>query len=74
MNLLLLDVRPDPIPVAGPAGLMILALVILIITVSLVGFFVLLLKRRKRAGSSSVNVGRSVAPAGSAQPSSPNQP
>jgi hypothetical protein len=76
MNLLLLDVRPDPIPVAGPGGLMLLALVVLIITAALVAGFVLLLKQRRRAGSNSASVGRSVSPGATEQthPSNPNQP
>ena len=76
MDLLLLDVRPDPIPVAGPAGLILLAFATLIITAALVVGFVFLLKRRKRADRNSANVGRSVSPVASeqTQPSNPNQP
>jgi len=48
--MLLLDVRPDPVPVAGVAGLVLLVVVVLILAASLiVGFFFLLrfLKARK---------------------------
>jgi hypothetical protein len=76
MNLVLLDVRPDPISVAGPVGLILLALVVLMITVALVVGFVFLLRRRRRAGRNPASGGRSMSPGASKQPqpSNPNQP
>jgi len=75
VNLLLLDV-PDPVRAGGPISLILLAFVVLIITVALVVGFVFLLKQRRRAGSNSASVGRSVSSGVAEQthPSKPNQP
>jgi hypothetical protein len=61
----LLDVRPDPVQVGGVAGLVLLAIVVLILTTTFIVGFVFLLKflQRRKANVSS----------GGAQPSSPNQ-
>jgi hypothetical protein len=76
MNLLLLDVRPDPVSVAGPVGLILLALVVLMITVALVVGFVFLLKRLRRNGGNPASVGRSISSGApeQPQPNNPNQP
>ena len=53
MNFLLLfDVRPDPVPVNGVGGLILLAVVVLTITAALIVGFVFLLKALKQGGSS----------------------
>jgi hypothetical protein len=72
----LLDVRPDPVPVAGVGGLILLAFVVLIFTAALIVGFVFVLKRLKRnsrAGSPREGLTQT-APAGQFQPSNPNQP
>ena len=70
MNLLFLfDIPPEPKPVAGVAGLILLAFVVLMLTTALVVGFVFLLRRLRRS--------KIVEPAPdarmAAQPSSPNQ-
>ena len=50
--LFLFDVRPDPVPVAGVGGLILLAAVVLTITAALIVGFVFLLKALKRGSSS----------------------
>lgn len=44
----LLDVRPDPVPVGGVAGLVLLAIVVLILAATLIVGFVFLLKFLQR--------------------------
>ena len=52
MNFLfLLDVRPDPVPVAGIGGLILLAFVVLMFAAALIVGFVALLKRLTRSGN-----------------------
>ena len=65
----LLDVRPDPVPISGIAGLILLVIVVFIITATLIVGFVFLLKRLKRRQTNEP------APASGSptQPSSPNQ-
>lgn len=76
--LFLLDVRPDPVPVAGVGGLILLAFVVLMFTAALIIGFVFLLKQLKRNGRVSGPTVREglaqSAPAGHFQPSNPNQP
>ena len=65
----LFDVRPGPVPIAGGAGLVLLAVVVLILVAILTVGFVLLLKFLQRRKASPARIdGRSMA-----QPSSPNQ-
>ena len=59
MNLFLLDVRPDPLSVAGIGGLILLAVIVLIFTAGLVTGFVFLLKRLRRRTSPTVKGGLS---------------
>ena len=65
----LLDVRPDPVPVAGVAGLVLLAIVVLILAAVLIVGLVFLLKflQRRKVNAIGTSGGRVV------QPSSPNQ-
>lgn len=52
MNFLFLfDVRPNPVPVTGVGGLILLAIVVLTITAALIVGFVFLLKALKRGSS-----------------------
>jgi hypothetical protein len=52
MNFLfLLDVRPEPAPVAGVGGLILLAFVVLMFASVLIVGFVVLLRRLKRSGN-----------------------
>ena len=52
MNFLfLLDVRPDPVSVAGAGGLILLAFVVLMSAAALIVVFVFLLKRLKQERS-----------------------
>jgi hypothetical protein len=49
LNLLLFDVRPDPVrPEMGAAGLILIAAVVLLLVVAVIVGFVLLLRRRSR--------------------------
>ena len=66
----LFDIRPpDPVPVAGLTGLVLLALVVLILAVTFTAGFVFLLKLRQRRKASAARIdGGNVS-----QPSSPNQ-
>jgi hypothetical protein len=48
--LMLFDVRPDPVPVAGVGGLILLAFIVLMFTAALIVGFAFLLKRLKRNG------------------------
>ena len=48
MSLILLDVAPDPVPVAGVGGLVALAVAVLFLGAALIVGFVILIKRIKR--------------------------
>jgi hypothetical protein len=72
-SLLLLDVRPEPVPVAGPAGLILLVVVVLVASSASVVAFVYLLKRLKRRKAEHGRM-RDTGFAGEvSQPSKPNQ-
>jgi hypothetical protein len=74
-SLFLLDVRPDPVPVAGVGGLILLAFVVLMFAAALIAGFVFLLKRLKRGSSPTVREGSLERPSRAQfQPSNPNQP
>jgi flagellar basal body-associated protein FliL len=49
--LFLLDVRPDPVPVAGVGGLILLVFVVLMFAAAMIVGFVFLLKRLRRGSS-----------------------
>jgi hypothetical protein len=66
MNLLLLDIGPGSGPVGGMAGLILLAIVVVMFSGALIVGLVFLLKRLARPSSSTVNQ--------RPQPNSPNQP
>ena len=51
-RLFLFDVRPDPVPVAGVGGLILLAVVVLMFAAALIVGLVFLLKALKRGSSS----------------------
>lgn len=75
LSLLLFDLRPDPVPVAGPGGLILLAFVVLMLTVALIVGLVFLLKRLKGVSSPTVREGLSpLSVSEQPQPSNPNQP
>jgi hypothetical protein len=65
MDLLLLDVRPDPVPVGGTAGLILLTIVVVMFSGALIVGLVFLLKRLARRSGSTVNQ--------HPQPNNPNQ-
>lgn len=65
----LLDVRPDPVPVDGVAGLVVLAIVVLMLAATLIVGFVFLLKFLQRRKTNTAHLVSS----GGVQPSSPNQ-
>ena len=65
----LLDVRPDPVPVAGVAALVLGVIVVLVLVAFLIVGFVLLLKFLQRRKTSLAPVAGGVA----TQPTSPNQ-
>jgi len=74
-----LDVRPDPVPVAGVSGLILLAFVVVMFAAALVFGFVFLLKRLSRSNirvsSPTVREGLPLTRANrELQPSNPNQP
>ena len=52
----LFDIRPDPVPVAGVAGLVILAIFVLILVAVLIVGFVFLLKvlQRRKSGTAQI--------------------
>jgi len=50
--LFLFDVRPDPVPVAGVGGLILLAVMVLMFAAALIAGFGFLLKALKRGSSS----------------------
>jgi hypothetical protein len=52
----LFDIRPDPVPVAGVAGLVILAIFVLILAAVLIVGFVFLLKvlQRRKGGAAQI--------------------
>jgi hypothetical protein len=55
----LFDIRPDPVPVAGVAGLVILAIFVLILAAVLIVGFVFLLKvvQRRKGGAAQITGG-----------------
>jgi hypothetical protein len=76
----LFDVSPDPVPVVGVGGLILLALLVLMFTGALIVGFVFLLKRLMQGSTRRVSNPTAredlpqTGPAGQFQPSNPNQP
>lgn len=65
----LLDVRPDPVPISGVAGLALLVIFVLVLTAILIVAFVFLLKFLQRRRTSDNELGKG----GEVQGSNPNQ-
>jgi len=65
----LLDIRPPSAPVAGAAGLVLLAIFVLILAATLIVGLVFLLKMLQRRKANTARLDSS----GGAQPSSPSQ-
>lgn len=71
MFLILLDVAPDPVPVAGVGGLVAIAVAVLFLGAALIVGFIILLKRIKRRRADPV--GTTAQSPVITQRSSPNQ-
>jgi hypothetical protein len=75
MNLILIDAKPEPVPVASVGGLILLAFIVTVFSVALIVGFVFLLKRLRQRRGPVINERASPATGGERiQPNNPNQP